>query len=397
MPPKKRRRPRGEGALYQRKSDKLWIGAVFYEDDNGDEQRASVSSMDKAKTMEKFRELKREIAAGTYTPRSKMTVEQWMTYWVEEMIKPNRSPKTYDSYKGIVKNQIVHFVGSERLPVTGAVIRGNLKKVGAQWSPRTTVLTYTVWNMAMKAAKAEGIIKANPVENVTKPMDNSSIGKALTSEQARKVLLSALAAEDRMVTRWASGLLLGTRQGETLGLERDRVDLEALTVDLSWQLQSLKTKPGAGMDDPDRFVVPKGFEIRPLYRRFALTRPKTERSKRLTPLPVPLAAILKTYMETTATNRFGLMWVTEPGTPIPNKYDSDAWHAALARAGVPDVRLHDARHTTATLLLEMGVEEAVRMQIMGQNTVAAARIYAHVDLTQARSALGNLDGLLALG
>ncbi|MFE3051569.1 tyrosine-type recombinase/integrase [Nocardia sp. NPDC059239] len=396
MPAKKRRGRRGEGAFYKRKSDNLWIGAASYEDEYGESRRATVSSADKVIAMEKFRELKAEIARGTYSPRKKMTVAQWMTYWLEEMVKPHKAPRTYKSYSDTVKNQIVPFVGDKQLPVQPATIRGNLKRVGDQWSPRTAELTHSVWNMAMKAAKAEGVILTNPVENVTKPMNKAAVGTALTSEQARGVLLSAMESKDPMVTRWATALLLGTRQGEALGLERDRINLEHRTVDLSWQIQALPTKDGYDLEDPDRFDVPNGYEIRPLYRRFALTRPKSDRSKRLIPLPDPLAAIFETYMDATPPNRFGLMWVTDAGTPIPHRYDSQAWHAALVRAGVPDVRLHDARHTTATLLLEMGVEESVRMAIMGQNTVASHRIYTHVDLDTQRKALGNLGGLLSL-
>lgn len=396
MPPKKRRRPRGEGGFYKRKSDNLWIGAVTYEDEYGEPRRATVSSSDKAIAMEKFRELRREIDNGTYSPRRKMTVEKWLDYWAEQIVKPNLKPKTYVSYRNTIDKQVVPFIGKEQLPITPAKVRGLLKKVGENWSERTTELTYVVLNSALKAAVKENVIRTNPAEHVVKPKVTKTDGKALSSEQARKVLLAAMEAEDIMVTRWAAAFLLGARQGELLGLEWDRVNLEELTVELSWQLQTLPTKPGAALDDPNRFEIPKGFEIRPLYRRFALTRPKTEQSKRLTPLPVPLAAILKTYKETAQPNIYGLVWATEKGQPIPGKYDSNAWHDALERAEVPKVPLHAARHTTATLLQEMGVEESVRMQIMGHSTVAAQRIYAHVDLSLARKALGNLDGLLEI-
>lgn len=399
-PAKKRRRPRGTGGLSQRKSgpDKgLWIGTYVYEDEYGDRQRAQVSSRDKQIAGRKLRDLITDIESGTYTPQSKMTIEKWFEYWVEHIVKPNRAPRTYVSYRGTIDNQILpNITRTTRLPVRPALIRANLKAVGEKWSPRTAELTYSVWSGAMKAAKSELNLKTDPTEHIAKPRNDAQTGQALSSEQARKVLRCALEAEDRMVTRWAMAFLLGARQGECLGLERDRIDLKELTIDLSWQLQALPTKEGFALDDPDRFDAPKGFELRPVYRRFALTRRKGQRPI-LIPLPVPLAAIFKTYMETTPPNRFGLMWVTERGTPIPGKYDSTAWHAALERAGVPKVRLHDARHTTATLLLEMKVEESVRMAIMGQSQVATQRRYAHVDLSIAREALGNLNGLLQLG
>lgn len=396
MPPQKRRRPRGEGAFYKRAADNLWTGAVKYEDEYGETHRATVSSTDKQIAMEKFRQLKLDIANGTYAPRSNMTVSSWLTYWVDEIVKPNVAPKTYTSYKGAIDHQIVPHIGeTKRLPITPATVRGNIKFVGEHWSARTAELTHFVWNKAMKDAVKEGVIKTNPVEHIQKPTNNARTGKALTSEQARRVLVKATEHKDRMVTRWATAFLLGARQGECLGLERDRINLGALTIDTSWQLQSLRTKPGFELDDPDRFDAPKGYEVRPLYRRFALTRRKGQRPV-LIPLPAPLAVIYEVYLKITPPNPYGLMWVSDAGTPIPNKYDSSAWHAALARAGVPDTRLHDARHTTATLLMEMGVEESVRMAIMGQSSVAAHRRYAHVDLSLQRKALGNLHGLLEL-
>ncbi|MGW5387138.1 tyrosine-type recombinase/integrase [Nocardia sp. NPDC003963] len=399
MPTKKRRRPRGTGALYQRKSDGMWIGAIPYEDEYGEKKRATVSSSDKVLAGQKMRDLRTKIDNGSYRPRSKMTVEQWLTYWLDNIIKKTKDPKTYVSYRGTSNNQIIPLIGDRRLPITPATVRGLLKKVGETdgWGERTVQLTYVVLNIAMNAAVAETIISKNPCDVVAKPKVTPKSGdKSHTSAQARKVLLAAMQAEDPYVTRWAAAYLLGARQGELLGLERDRVDVENMTVELSWKLESLETYDGASLTDPDRFVIPDGFEVRPLYRKFALTRPKSERSKRLTPLPVPLAAIFKAYLETAESNEYNLMWVTQRGRPIPGKYDNTDWHTALKRAKVPDLPLHAARHTTATLLQEMGVEESVRMQIMGHSSAAAQRLYAHVDLSLARKALGNLDGLLEI-
>lgn len=396
----KRRRPRGTGGLSQRKSGRnkgLWTGTYEYEDEYGETRRAAVSSMDKSIARRKLRNLITDIENGDYAPRPQMTVEKWMTYWLAEIVRPNKSPNTYNTYNSINKNQIVPLIGEKRLPITPAVVRGLLKKIGERWSEETAKLTHTVLSKALEAAAKEKVIKVNPMTHIDRPKVTQSEGRALTSDQARKVLLTAMENKDPFVTRWATALLLGARQGEVLGLERDRIDLENLTIELSWQLQTLKIKPGFEMDDPDRFIVPSGYVVRPIHLTYALTRPKTERSKRLTPLPVPLAAILKIYLEKTPPNKYGLVWVTKAGNPISSRADGAAWHKALQRAGVPDAPLHAARHTTATLLQEMKVEESVRMAIMGHSTVAAQRRYAHVGQALARQALGNLDGLLELG
>lgn len=394
---KKTRRPRGDGSFYQRKSDGLFIGAVYREDEYGESSRVTVSSMDEQTAWEEFRKLRAKVDAGTYRPTPKMTLGDWLDYWVREIVTPSKAPRTRRSYSDTCKNQIKPLLGEQRLPITPAQVRTLLRRVGDQdgWGERTVQNTYVVLNIAMERAVKEDVISKNPCKVVDKPkVTESDEEKALTSDQARKVLLKAAEVQDPMVTRWAMAFLLGTRQAETLGLEWDRVDIKGLTLDLSWQLQSLETYEGASLDDPDRFIIPKGFLVRPVYRRFALTRPKSQRSKRLIPLPEPLAAILKKYRETTTVGEYNLVWTKEDGTPVPGKYDSDWWHAALSRAKVPDLPLHAARHTTATLLQEMGVEESVRMQIMGHSSVAAQRRYAHLSLDAARKALGNLDSLL---
>ena len=115
------------------------------------------------------------------------------------------------------------------------------------------------------------------------------------------------------------------------------------------------------------------------------------------PLPLPLWAMLKAHYELPRSPQ-GFIW-HDAGKPIGPRADYENWQNALLAAGIrdgdsPPIPLHCARHTTATLLLEAGVPEDVRMAIMGQSSVAAHRGYAHIDQSQARAALSNLDALL---
>src|SRR5690606_196009 len=140
----------------------------------------------------------------------------------------------------------------------------------------------------------------NVAELTPKPGVVSKSAGALSAEAARQLLLAAQAADDPLVTRWAAGMMLGGRQGEILGLQWERVDLERGMLDVSLQLKWPKLKHEHKKDpvSDDRFDVPPGFEIIPLWRSAALMRPKTERSKRMLPLPEPLAAILAVYKQT---------------------------------------------------------------------------------------------------
>jgi len=205
-----------------------------------------------------------------------------------------------------------------------------------------------------------------------------------------------------MGSRWAAALLTGARQGELLGLELDRVTDR---LDLSWQLQRLTWSHGCsprdpetarcgrtrGTDCPDRFLrAPEDHEHRHLTGGLWLSRPKSRAGWRDIPLVEPLRSIIERRLAVSAQepNPHGLLWTAErkkdpyveelrplDGSPIDPAKDNYAWHRLLAAAGVRDARLHDARHTTADLLLEAGVSEPVIMEILGQSTLSVMRGY----------------------
>jgi integrase len=72
-----------------------------------------------------------------------------------------------------------------------------------------------------------------------------------------------------------------------------------------------------------------------------------------------------------------LVWCQRNGRPIGNHADWAEWKALLKAAGVRDVRVHDARHTAATLLAQ-GVDQRVVMQILGHSQISMTSKYAHV-------------------
>jgi integrase len=82
------------------------------------------------------------------------------------------------------------------------------------------------------------------------------------------------------------------------------------------------------------------------------------------------------------------------GKPIDPSTDSKRWHALLERAQVHDVRLHDARRTTVSLLYELGIPEVVIQDIVGHVESRTTRIYRDGDTKAARDALTRLGGLL---
>ncbi|PPJ31866.1 hypothetical protein C5E45_32775 [Nocardia nova] len=411
----RRRRAQGEGSIYTR-GDGMVVGRLELERHADGKRRRSkpVYSKDHAVVVKKLEALKKTIAEGREQLDETLTLADWLDYWLEEIAPAKTKPHALKTYRSHVRNQIQPAIGHRKVAKLkpedvralhkwireAKYVKGKDKKTGepirVPYSERTVEAAHTVLSSAMSDAVAEEKAHRNPCELVPAPNGSSGEGTALSTEQARAVLLAAMRANDRMVTRWAAGLMLGGRQGEILGLQWDRIDFEAGTLDLAWQLEWLPLKPGAKPDDPKRFDVRPGFEHTPLWRGAALTRPKTDLSQRLIPLPEPLAAILQVHRKTWKPNPWGLVWTTAKGTPVSDRADREGWAEAQRRAEVDPVQVRRMRDTTATLLMEANVPDKVIQSIMGHTNVMTTRGYQRVDLSQSRKALGNLDVLLAV-
>jgi len=114
---------------------------------------------------------------------------------------------------------------------------------------------------------------------------------------------------------------------------------------------------------------------------------KSAAGNRVIGLPDELVAMLKLHREDQEReraaakqlwNESGWLFSSPTGEPINPNSDYHAWKALLKAAGVRDGRLHDARHTAATVLLVLGVPERTVMSIMGWSTTAMAARYQHV-------------------
>ena len=386
-----KRRPHGTGSLSQRK-DGLWVARVDVGwTPQGTRRRVTVSSKSKAEAARKLKELQRKIAAGNVpvAASARLTVKAWSEQWLRAHAERVR-PKTYATDAGAVRKWIVPTLGHRRLAdLTPADLRALRQAITDAGRTSTTALhAHAVLLTMLKAARIEGHDVPQRIFDVPRPGKAANDRGAIPGDQALAILAVATARPD--APRWVSALLQGMRQGESLGLEWVRVDLQSSTIDVSWQLQWLKA------DAP----TPDGWVERRLdgYPRARLTRPKTAKGQRIIPLvPWMTAALVKARDEWTP-NPHGLVW-TNQGAPIRTEDDRATWRAIQAEAGAahPSGRpwhLHEMRHTTASMLLEHGVDRAVIEAILGQAVLVES--YLHVGQEQARRALEGVAGRLAL-
>lgn len=335
------RRASGDGGLYQRK-DGMWVGAVTlgYRPD-GTRRRKTVSSKNKATAQRKLRELLRDQAAHGDLPTSGMTVERWMTEWLDNIAPRRVRQRTLDGYRGYVKTWIVPHLGRHRLDrLTAAHIRQLYRAMeDAGKAEATRRQCHAILRRALVVAEREGHITRNPAELLDPPGTHVEHRTPLTLNEARTVM--AVLDGDPLASRWLVALLEGLRQGEALGLRWEDVDLPGRRLFVVRAIQRVK---GKGLVE-----VP----------------PKSRSSVRAVPLLDPVVYALTEHRA--ASGGTGYVW--GGATPIDPRRDWQAWRDLLARAGVERRPLHAARATTASLLNAAGVPTEIIAEILGHAQV----------------------------
>jgi integrase len=216
--------------------------------------------------------------------------------------------------------------------------------------------------------------------------------EAMPTEDAIKMLAAATTLPHG--STWAAAFLQGLRPSERRGLTWDAIGADTFTV--SWQLQALPYN--VTRDRSSGFRIPDGFEHRQVAGALHLTRPKTKAGMRVYPLVPWMRDALDHWRAIAPPDPpGGLVWPMAAN----DKADVAEWQWLQDTTNVrhPSGRYyhrHEARHTTATLLLELDVPESVRVAIMGHSTIASTRAYEHVRDPQVLQALTGIAGRLQL-
>jgi hypothetical protein len=192
---------------------------------------------------------------------------------------------------------------------------------------------------------------------------------------------SAVKLGDRLEAVYVLAVGTGMRQGDLLGLKWEDVDLEAGTVQVR---RTLSTATGGG---------------------FSFGAPKTAKSRRSVKLPGAAISALKKHRRAQLEERMrlaglfadhGLVFASRVGTPVSRQdLVTRSFKPLLRRAGLPDVRFHDLRHTCATLLLGRGVHAKLVQELLGHSTISVTLdTYSHVLPGMSDAAAGAMDEAL---
>lgn len=316
----------------------------------------------RAEVLAKVRELERQRDGGVVNPVGKApTVAEWLTHWLDNIAARKVRLTTLRRYRGLVEHQIVPAIGGYRLdkltPEHVEALHAEMLTTGLSASSR--MQAHRVLSRALKVATQRGKVARNVCALLDAPSVERAEVQPLTRDEARRVIEAA--ASLRNGTRWLLALALGLRQGEALGVQWQDIDPDAGTLRVRRQLQ--------------RYIWQHGCDQAPCGRKRAaecpwrhggglvLTTPKSRAGNRTITLPAPLVKALREHRAAQAAERLAagsawsdndMIFATITGGMLDPRADNREWKALLEAAGVREARLHDARHTAATVMLALG-------------------------------------------
>ena len=407
------RREKKSGGLYQRSSDGMWVAAVELPSGEGQKRRRKVIvRAKKGDAIKALRQAKADLERAGDLRTSGTTVAQWCDLWWTRYGMKRLKVSTRATYRSKIEHYIKPAIGKVRLEnlTVDHVERLHAYVMETKGlSPASALAAHRVLSVILSDAMREDRVGRNIMQIADKPKVGKAKRKYLDNGQARDLLLS-LRESPEQGTLWATALLTGMRQGERLGLTAEMVDFETDTITVAWQLRRLPFEHGCGAkgDDgwpckrkrggncPQRHLdVPADQEVVSVDGGLYLTRPKTATSWRTVPMVGLLRELLADYMAAHPPGTHGLIFTRPDGRPIDPADDAEAWHAALAAAGLPDVDGHSARHTCNTVLTELGVPVDVRRQILGHaSTAINEAVYTHTSDVRVADAMRQLSAAL---
>ena len=310
-----------------------------------------------------------KVQDGSYSEPAdpRMTVSTYIKQqWLPSL---DVRPSTADQYKHAAEAWVLPHVGGERLAgLTPAHVKTMLttlaasgRKDGKPLSKRSIQIAHLVLKMALDHALKNGYLLRNPVAAVPRPKAGHVEMQAWNAGQVRTFL--AKTKDDRLHAAWVLFLARGPRRGEVAGMRWADVDLEAGR----WRV--VHTRISVGWDIVE-------------------SQPKTAAGRRSIPLDPSLVTLLKAHRKLQLADRLaagpdyvdsGYVFVDETGEPYHPGHFSNRWDKLVESADVPRIRLHDARHTAATLMLANGTPTKVAAELLGHASAAITQqLYQHV-------------------
>ena len=378
-----KKRANGEGSIRKRK-DGRWEGryTAGHDPATGKTIYKNVLGKTQAEVKEK---LKRAIEDSAKLDMSKVgqyTVGQWMDVWFENYAKIKVRPSSHQTYRGYIENHIKPNIGSiplnkltslelqklyKKLLGNGRVERIESKKQPKGLSAKTVRNINQIISSALNLAIEQKLILTNPADACALPKLEHREMKTLPVEQLASFLREA--KESGVSELYYIELATGMRRGALLGLKWSDIDLEHGNLRVQRQIVRI-----------DGEIVEAPLKTKNAYRTL--------------PLSADAIDVLKTQKKKCGNSQY--VFPSPTGGPISPDSVLHMLHRVLKRAGLPKVRLHDLRHTFATLALQNGVDIKTVSGMLGHFSAGfTLDTYAHVTTATQKEAANTMEKVLA--
>ncbi len=309
----------------------------------------------------------RQLGKGTYIDRDPQTVAQWIERWLPSMAPKIRPSTLRDYEQGL--GRVVDRLGQVRLQALRpldveelyAALLTDGHRYGGGLAPKTVRNIHIALRRSLADAERFGLVQRNVAALVKPPSPERAELHTWTADEVRTFLQSV--ATERLAAAYRLLATTGMRRGEVLGLRWACVDL-----------------------DTGRVFVNRSLSV--VRNELMWSSPKTARSRRSLSLDDMTVTALRDHRRRQNEERLALgeswsdndlVFCNQAGGELhPNQF-SRRFTAAARRAGVQPIRLHDLRHTWATLALQAGVHPKVVSERLGHATISITLdVYSHV-------------------
>lgn len=378
-----KRRANGEGNIRKRK-DGRWEGryTAGRNPATGKAIYKNVLGKTQAEVKEKLKKAIGEAKGLDVAKAESYTVGQWMDVWYEYYAKIKVRPSSHKTYEGYIKNHIKPSIGNipltklttldlqrlyQKLLTEGRVDRLEAKNQPKGLSSKTVRNINQVISSAMQLAIQQHLIAQNPTDGCALPKTEHREMQTLSADQLAAFLLEA--KHSGVFEMYYIELATGLRRGELLGLKWEDIDFST---------QTLRVRRQVGRINGEVREAPL----------------KTKNAYRTISLGTDAVGILKQQREKHPSSSYVFPGPT--GGPIAPDSVLHMLHRVLDRAGLPEIRFHDLRHTFATLALQNGVDVKTVSGMLGHFSAGfTLDTYAHVTTAAQKKAAETMGEVLA--
>jgi integrase len=305
------------------------------------------------------------LRTGDYVDAGRKTVGEFLEEWLAASAAALR-PSTVAGYEHVLNNWVIPRIGHIRLSQLGPMhvsdLHASLLSSGrgdgrGGLSSRSVIYAHRILNSALSDAVRWGLVPRNVAALVRPPRLVTKEMKVWSADDARRFLDGV--SEDRLYAMWLLFVMTGMRRGEVLGLRWQDVDLAARRLAVRQTL------------------VEVAYKIH-------FSEPKTKRSRRSVSLDPVTCEVLACHRERHRSERLldddsELVFTMPDGRPLQPQNVSQSFVNTIRRLGLPVIRLHDLRHTSASLALAAGIHPKVVSERLGHSSVTITLdTYSHV-------------------